>query len=289
LLNSFLLLLKTCHICSISKKSKKNCNEKLPFLGNKVLPNASLKKINNMKAMIFAAGLGTRLRPLTNDRPKALVEVKGTALLEITIRKLIHFGVKEIIINIHHFSDKIEDFLREKDNFGIRIVTSHEIEKPLETGGGLKKAAWFFDDGKPFFICNADILSNIDLNKMYQAHIASGAMATYAIQTRDTSRYMLHNTEGALCGWMNSKTKSVKLGRFDEKLGMFSFSCYHVINPSIFKTMPSESFFTIIEWYLQICNEHLIMGYRHDNDIWCDIGKPETLAEAESIIEFIRY
>ena len=240
-----------------------------------------------MKAMIFAAGLGTRLRPLTNDRPKALVEVKGTSLLEITIKKLIHFGVTDIIINIHHFSEKIQDFLRKNDNFGIRIVTSHEAEKPLETGGGLKKAAWFFDDGKPFFICNADILSNINLKKMYDTHIESGALATYAIQTRDTSRYMLHNTEGVMCGWMNTKAKTVRMGRPAGDLGMFSFSCFHVINPAIFKSTPSEEFFTIIEWYLRICNENLIMGYRHDEDIWCDIGSPETLKEAENIIDAI--
>jgi NDP-sugar pyrophosphorylase family protein len=238
-----------------------------------------------MKAMIFAAGLGTRLRPLTNDRPKALVEVKGTALLEITIKKLIHFGVTDIIINIHHFPEKIQDFLRKNDNFGIRIVTSHEVEKPLETGGGLKKAAWFFDDDKPFFICNADILSNINLKKMYDAHVASEAMATYAIQMRDTSRYMLHNTEGVMCGWMNIKTKTVRMGRHAENLGMFSFSCFHVVNPAIFKTTPSEEFFTIIEWYLNICNQHKVMGYRHDDDLWCDIGSPQTLAEAENIID----
>ena len=242
-----------------------------------------------MKAMIFAAGLGTRLRPLTNDRPKALVEVKGTPLLEITIKRLIHFGVKEIIINVHHFADKIQQFLKENNDFGIRIVTSHEVEMPLETGGGLKKAAWFFDDGKPFIICNADILSNIDLNKMYAAHSKTDAIATFAIQKRDTSRYMLHDTEGVLCGWMNTKTKTIKMGRFAPEQSMFSFSCFHVVNPEIFKTTPDGSFFTIIDWYLQICNEHTIMGYRHDNDIWCDIGKPETLLEAESIVDKLKF
>ena len=238
--------------------------------------------------MIFAAGLGTRLRPLTNDRPKALVEVKGTPLLEITIKKLIHFGVKEIIINVHHFAEKIEAFLQVHDNFGIRIILSHETMMPLETGGGLKKAAWFFDDGKPFFVCNADILSNIDLKKMYDMHVSTGALATYAIQTRNTSRYMLHDTEGVMCGWMNTQTKRVRVGRPAEAMGMYSFSCFHVIDPDIFKTTPAEDFFTIIEWYLRICEAHLVMGYRHDDDIWCDIGKPETLAEAESIIDSIQ-
>ena len=238
-----------------------------------------------MKAMIFAAGLGTRLRPLTNDRPKALVEINGVSLLEINIRRLIHFGVREIIINTHHFAEKIEAFLIEKQNFGIRIQTSHEVERPLETGGGLKKAAWFFDDGKPFFICNADILSNIDLSKLYVAHLDSNALATYAVQRRDTSRYMLHNTEGLLCGWMNLKTKAVRIGRMAENLDMLSFSGFHVINPAIFQTAPEEDFFSIIDWYLKICNENRILGWRHDADLWCDVGKPETLAEAAAIVD----
>ena len=240
-----------------------------------------------MKAMIFAAGLGTRLRPLTNDRPKALVEVKGVTLLEINIRRLIHFGVREIIINTHHFAEKIKAFLEQKGNFGIRIVISHEVEKPLETGGGLKQAAWFFDDNKPFFICNADILSNIDLSKMYAYHLKNSALATYAIQRRDTSRYMLHDTEGVLCGWMNTNTKTVKIARCQSAavLSMDAFSCFHVVNPAIFKTTPDGDFFSIIDWYLKICNAYPIVGYRHDDDIWCDIGTPQTLAEAAKIVD----
>ena len=234
--------------------------------------------------MIFAAGLGTRLRPLTDDRPKALVEVKGMPLLEINIRRLIHFGVREIIINTHHFAEKIEAFLDSRDRFGIRIVTSQEVEKPLETGGGLKKAAWFFDDGQPFLVCNADILSSIDLKKMYNTHCVSDALATYAIQKRDTSRYKLHDTEGSLCGWMNVTTKRVRMSKMAAELGMFSFSGFHVINPSIFLTAPEDDFFSMIDWYLSICVEHKIMGYRHDDDVWCDVGKPETLAEAAHIL-----
>ena len=234
--------------------------------------------------MIFAAGLGTRLRPLTNDLPKALVEIKGVSLLEINIRRLIGFGVQEIIINTHHFAEKIETFIQEKNSFGIRIELSHEVEKLLETGGGLKKAVWFFDDGQPFFVCNADILSNIDLLKLYQTHCESDALATYAIQQRDTSRYMLHDAEGRLCGWMNAKTKVVKVVRAAE-MQMYSFSGFHVINPAIFATAPQETYFSMIDWYLQLANNHRIMGYRHDGDLWCDVGKPETLAEAESMVQ----
>jgi len=234
--------------------------------------------------MIFAAGLGTRLRPLTNDRPKALVEVKGVSLLEVNIKRLIRFGVKEIIINTHHFAGKIEEFIKQKSHFGIRIELSHEAERPLETGGGLKKAAWFFDDNQPFIVCNADILSNIDLKKMYDHHCTTDAMATYAIQQRDTSRYMLHDTDLRLGGWMNTKTKTVKISRAAAELGMYSFSCFHVINPAIFETAPEEDYFSMIDWYLKIAHNHAVMGYRHDDDLWCDVGKPETLIEAEGIV-----
>ncbi len=235
-----------------------------------------------MKCMIFAAGLGTRLRPLTLDRPKALVEINGISLLEINICRLIDlFGVTEIIINTHHFSEKIEAFLKEKNNFGIRIETSHEIKKPLETGGGLKKAAWFFDDRQPFFICNADILSTIDLNKMLDAHLKSKAAVTYAVQKRDTSRYMLHDEKMRMCGWLNLKQKKIIIGRNASVLDMYSFSCFHVVDPKIFKTFPPEDYFTIIDWYLKICDKYKIMGFNHIGDSWCDIGTPEMLKEAE--------
>lgn len=240
-----------------------------------------------MKAMIFAAGLGTRLRPLTNDRPKALVEVNGTTLLEINIRRMIHYGVREIIINTHHFAEKIEEFIKSKDAFGIRIELSHEVERPLETGGGLKKAGWFFEDEGPFLVCNADILSNIDLSKLYQAHVASGALATYAVQQRDTSRYMLHDLDMQLCGWMNTKTKAVRISRMASQMSMYSFSCFHVIQPAIFATAPEQEYFSMIDWYLQLANTHTIMGYRHDDDLWCDVGKPETLSEAAEVAKIL--
>ena len=240
-----------------------------------------------MKAMIFAAGLGTRLRPLTDNRPKALVEINGVSLLEVNIRRLIHFGVREIIINTHHFAEQIAAFVTQKNQFGVRIVLSHEVERPLETGGGLKNAAWFFDDNQPFLVCNADILSNIDLQKLVASHQNSNALATFAIQQRDTSRYVLHSPDGRLGGWMNVKTKVVKIKRAVSELGMYSFSCFHVINPAIFATAPAEDYFSIIDWYLKIADTHQIMGYRHDDDLWCDVGKPETLAEAAQIIDRI--
>ena len=146
-----------------------------------------------MKAMIFAAGLGTRLYPITQSTPKALIKVKNIPLIEIVIRRLMMFGYNEIIINIHHHADQIEQFVQSKNDFGIRIAFSDERDKLLDTGGGLKKASWFFDDGKPFLVHNVDVISDIDLGQLMERHIASKALATLAVKTRPSSRYLLFN------------------------------------------------------------------------------------------------
>src|SRR5882724_288483 len=156
-----------------------------------------------MKAMVLAAGLGTRLRPLTDDRPKALVELSGRTLLEITLARLRHFGVNEAIVNVHHFADLVIDYLKSKNNFGMRIEISRE-DVLLDTGGGLKKAAWFFqekagDEGSPFFLHNVDVLSNVDLQRMLEAHNEDGALATLAVQQRESSRQLLFDENGILC------------------------------------------------------------------------------------------
>ena len=234
--------------------------------------------------MIFAAGLGTRMAPISNHTPKALVEVAGVPLLEINIRRLIkHFGVTEIIVNVHHFADQIIDFLQRNNNFSIRIDISHERERPLETGGGLKHAAAYFDDGKPFFICNADILCEIDLNTMLAQHIESGAVVTYAIQNRETSRYMLHDDKMRLCGWANMKTRQIKIRRSKSNLTAYSFSCFHVMDPSFLQTAPNDEHFSIIDWYLDQCNINKIVGYEHNDDDWRDIGTPQMLPIAEEL------
>ena len=241
-----------------------------------------------MKAMIFAAGLGTRLRPLTNDLPKALVPVGSEPLLGITIKKLKQSGFDDIIINVHHFADKIVDFLEKNDNFGIRIQISHEAERPLETGGGLKKARHFFDDGQPFLICNADILSSIDLRHFYQTHIDSQATATLAVRKRASSRYLLFDTEGGgLCGRLNDATKTVQTTRAVAQAQAWAFSGFHIIDPIFLETAPEATFFSIIDWYLDVCNQHTIRPYDHSDDHWCDIGKPETLAIAQQLLPHI--
>src|SRR5210317_1542357 len=159
-----------------------------------------------MKAMIFAAGLGTRLKPITNDRPKALAEIHGTPLIEIVIRRLINCGFNDIIINVHHFADKVLDFLASKNNFGINLQISDERGELLDTGGGLKKASWFFDDGKAFLVHNVDTLTDIDLLDYYHFHQKNNALATLLVRHRPGSRFFLFDENSILSGWENVLT-----------------------------------------------------------------------------------
>ena len=236
--------------------------------------------------MILAAGLGTRLRPLTNDRPKAMVEVNGMPLLEIAIRRLRHFGYQDIIINVHHFAEKIIDFLEEKNNFGIHIEVSDERAQLLNTGGGLKKAGWFFEDGAPFLLCNTDILSNIDLQQFYDFHVKNGGLATLAIRERSTSRYLVFDDGPLLHGWTNVKSGELRMCRLEqEKLQMWAFSGMHIIDPKLLTLMPKDDAFSIIELYLQACTKNEIFGYIHTADEWLDVGKPETLKKAGVLVD----
>ena len=240
-----------------------------------------------MKAMIFAAGLGTRLKPLTDHMPKALVPVAGKPMLEHVILKLKSFGVDELVINVHHFAQQIIDFLKEKDNFGIKIWISDESEELLETGGGIKKAAPFFDE--PFLVHNADILSNVDLKAMYDYHLTSGNDATLLVSPRKTVRYLLFNETNRLCGWVNKDTLQTKPEGFvyqPEIQKEYAFGGIHIISPTLFKYMEGWSGkFSIMDFYLQTCQKAQLGGYIKDDLHLIDIGKLETLAKAE---EFIR-
>ena len=240
-----------------------------------------------MKAMIFAAGLGTRLKPLTDHMPKALVPVAGKPMLEHVINKLIAAGVDGIVINVHHFAQQIIDFLKEKDNFGIQIWISDETGELLETGGGIKKAAPYFNE--PFLVHNADILSNLDLKAMYDFHVASRNDATLLVSPRKTVRYLLLNEENKLCGWVNKETLQTKPEGFvyqPEVQKEYAFGGIHIISPSLFKYMEEwTGKFSIMDFYLQTCQESKLGGYVKEDLQLIDIGKPETLAQAE---EFIR-
>ncbi len=235
-----------------------------------------------MKAMIFAAGLGTRLRPLTNDRPKAMVEVNGQTLLEINIRKLVGFGFKDIVVNVHHFADLVIDFL-ESNDFGANIIISDERDELLETGGGLRKAADFLMEDD-FLVHNVDILTDIDLHKMVHHHKRNNALATLATRQRDTSRYLLFDEQQVLHGWTNVKAGIVRQKRVTENDLFFrAFSGIHVISPQLFKLFTRKGKFSIIDTYLDCAKEHFIQEFRHDDGVWLDVGKPESLREAEGL------
>jgi len=232
-----------------------------------------------MKAMILAAGLGTRLRPLTDDRPKALVEIAGRTMLEIALRRLSSFGIRDAIVNVHHFADLVTEYLKEHENFGMRIEISRE-EVLLDTGGGLKKASWFFlDDADPFILHNVDVISSIDLKRMVQFHRDNGALATIAVQERETSRYLLFDLHGELCG-RRIRDKQ-QLVRDSENLMPLAFSGVHVISPRLLGMMSEDGVFSIIDTYLRLAGRgERILAFRADEYYWRDLGKPENVLQA---------
>ncbi len=237
-----------------------------------------------MKAMILAAGLGTRLRPLTNDRPKALVEIAGRTLLEITLARLRSFGIREVIVNVHHFADMVVDYLKAKDNFGMRIEISRE-EILLDTGGGLKKAAWFFLDDpqshEPFVLHNVDVISSIDIRQMAQVHNSHQALATLAVQDRATSRYLLFDEHSMLCGRRLGVEQTAEIVRPSHSVEAFAFAGIHVISPRLLPMLTEEGVFSIIPSYLRFAGKgEKILAYRADKDYWRDLGKPENLKQA---------
>lgn len=238
-----------------------------------------------MKAMILAAGLGTRLRPLTNDRPKALVEVAGRTLLEIAIARLRGFGVREIIVNVHHFAGMVTEYLRAKNHFGIRIEISEELDL-LDTGGGLKKAAWFFlEDGEqatPFLLHNVDVISSIDLRRMLDFHTQHQAVATLAVQQRQTSRYLLFDGQDLLCGRRFVKEQKTELVRTSPQFEEVAFSGIHVISPRLLERMSEAGAFSIIQTYLRLAGEgERVVAYHADGASWRDLGTPESVARAD--------
>jgi NDP-sugar pyrophosphorylase family protein len=246
-----------------------------------------------MKAMVLAAGLGTRLRPLTNDRPKALVEVYGRTLLEITLTRLRDFGVHDVIINVHHYADMVIDHVKAAGNFGMHIEFSRE-DVLLDTGGGLKKAAWFLsgsgnasaDDEKPFILHNVDVISAIDLQRMVEAHKQSAALATLAVQERKTSRYLLFNDQLNLCGRRLVKEEKIEIVRPSQNMTELAFAGIHVISPRIFPLLTEEGIFSIVPAYLRLAAQgEKIQAFRADEYYWRDLGKPENIRQAEEDIK----
>ena len=235
-----------------------------------------------MRAFILAAGLGTRLKPLTDTKPKALIEVNGITLLEHTIQKLKSYGFDQIIINVHHFSKQIIEFLEDKNNFNIEIRISNEANQLLDTGGGVKYASWFFENGGPFLIHNVDVISEIDFMQLYNLHLSENPVVTLAVQNRISSRYFLFDSEKNLCGWMNSLTKKTIFAR--EPIGQIkelAFSGIHIASPQIIHMMPDKDIFSIVDFYLTIASKNRITYFDHTDSFFLDLGKKENLSKAE--------
>jgi NDP-sugar pyrophosphorylase family protein len=262
-----------------------------------------------MKAMILSAGLGTRLRPLTDARPKALVEISGRTLLEINLTRLRNFGIHEVILNVHHFADMVIDYLRAHNNFGMRIEISRE-EILLDTGGGLKKAAWFFLEDpnrldEPFLLHNVDVVSSIDFSRMLQFHNDHQALATLAVQSRDSSRQLLFDDQLQLSGRHKSRDQQAEIVRFPGRQGTASavpksankegalapevpanleplaFSGIHLISPRLLPLITEDGIFSIIDTYLRLASQNQnILAFRSDQYYWRDLGRPSDLVQA---------
>ncbi len=237
-----------------------------------------------MKAFILAAGLGTRLKPITDTKPKALVEINGVTLLEITINRLIEYGFTDIVINVHHFAQQIIDFLKTKNNFGITINISDESDLLLDTGGGLKKAAKLLNDGNPVLIHNVDVVSDINLKELYNFHLNNICLATLACMKRESSRQFLINVNNELCGWQNKKNGEIKISK--ENISTkepVSFCGIHVISPAIFDMITESGVFSIVDVYLRLAKKYKIVTQAYTNISWVDVGSLEKLKLAERI------
>jgi mannose-1-phosphate guanylyltransferase len=243
-----------------------------------------------MKAMVLAAGLGTRLRPLTDDRPKALVEVAGRTLLEITLTRLRTFGIREVMINLHHFDEMVVAYLKANDNFGMRVEISRE-EVLLDTGGGLKKAGHFFLEAsshpdEPFILHNVDVISTIDLRRLAQFHIDNQALATLAVQERKTSRYLLFDEKLQLCGRRSGRDGKTELVRPSPRTEALAFAGIHVISPRLILMLVEEGAFSIVTSYLRLASENeKIMAFPADEYYWRDLGRAEDLKQAAQDLE----
>lgn len=232
------------------------------------------------KAMILAAGLGTRLSPFTDKKPKALVDWEGVPLLDHVVLKLKEAGFTEIIINVHHHAEMIMEHVQKMNSYGIRIEFSHEKKELLDTGGGIANAAWFFDE-RPFLVYNVDIMCNIDLEAMMKAHLKSGAIVTMAVKERVTTRSLLMNEDGYLKGWRDNRSgETILVEKSEAGLKPIAFSAIHIMDPAIFDLFPGEKCFPIMPFYLELARSEPVFMYRHDRDSWMDMGKLESYSNS---------
>jgi NDP-sugar pyrophosphorylase family protein len=236
-----------------------------------------------MKAMIFAAGLGTRLGGITDTIPKALVEIEGKTVLQRAVEKCTLHGFDDIIVNVHHFADMVEDEISRLNKMGFRITVSDERELLLENGGGLYKARGFFDR-QPFLLYNVDIISDLDLSALYITHLAKKGLATLAVRHRPGKRFYLIDNKGLIRGWRNVSTgEQILAGKVDTELTEIAFSSMHIVEPEIFNYM-KEGVYTFTTLYLELAEKHNIYTFKHDDGYWIDIGTPESLEHARKLL-----
>lgn len=242
-----------------------------------------------MKAMILAAGLGSRLKPWTDHHPKALAPVNGKTLLERNVRYLQQFGITELIVNVHHFADQIVEAVEESKGWGSAITISDETDVVLETGGGLQKAAWYFKGEEHFVLMNADILTTLDLNKMITAHLEHQPLATLAVSNRASSRCLLFNEKKQMVGWRNNSTGEERgpLLEMKDRSGIhaYAFSGIHVLSAGIFSAIRQQGKFSMIDVYVEACTDYSIQAFDHTGTLLLDVGKPENIEKAASLFK----
>jgi NDP-sugar pyrophosphorylase family protein len=232
-----------------------------------------------MKAMILAAGKGTRMLPLTETKPKPLIEIQGVSLLEHTILYLKYYGVDEIIINIHHFPEQIISFINKNKSFGIRIEFSDESGELLDTGGGLYKARGFFNNKEPFILTSSDVITDLNLNDFYASHQKNNALVTLAVKHRKSTRDFIFDQQFQLCGWNNNVTGESRIVKEPGDPIKIAFSTIHMLNPDIFKLIDERGRFSIIDLYLRLALQYKIMGYEHDHSAWYECGRFDRIGE----------
>jgi NDP-sugar pyrophosphorylase family protein len=234
-----------------------------------------------MKALILAAGIGTRLKPLTDRIPKALIEIGGYSMLEVVIRQLSRAGIRSIVINTHHFPEQIREFIRINESFGLDICFSDESDQLLDTGGAIKKAAGFFENEAYFLVHNVDILTNLKYQEIISDHQKSGSLATLAVMSRPTTRNLLIDRNGTLCGWEYAE-RHVRITTRESMKGLnyTAFSGVYVLSQPILKMFPSETVFGFMPWILELASTGKIQTWDHSGSLWYEVGRPESVERA---------
>ncbi len=235
------------------------------------------------RAMIFAAGLGTRFKPWTDSHPKALALVNGKSLLQRNIEYLQQYDIKDVVVNVHHFADQIIDTIKENNGWGSKIIISDETDEVLETGGGLLKAKKLLQGNEPFFTLNADFLTDLNLNDLLAYHQQKKGIISFGITSRKSSRNFLFDEDNRLCGWMNNTTGKKRISIDKPNLKPMAYSCVVIFEPTVLELIPQRGKFSLVDTYLSLAADYPIYGYDHTGDKLVDVGKPESVAVAENL------